>query len=294
MLATSALDPFNSADHLFEIKWDGTRCLTFRDAQGLRLRNRRDFEMLARYPELQILDALPDGTLLDGEIIALDNGRPSFQKIMQRDHARDPNRIATLVRTLPVTYMVFDLLYDSGRSMMREVLPERQARLAGVVAALGSEHVVLTDHVVENGRSYFEAAARMGLEGIMAKRMASTYTPNRRSDDWVKIKVAKTEEFDIIGYSAKNAAGPMSALLLGTVAEGRRVFMGKVGTGFTDEQRRGFFELLVNADPMPDPPSGGPADAVWRQCRWRCRVRYFERTAGGMLRGPVFLDLLES
>ena len=295
MMGKLATEPFDSPDHLFEIKWDGTRCIAFVE-QGdapLRMQNRRFFEMRDRYPELGGLTGLPAGTVLDGEVVVLDDGKPSFTRIQQRDHVTDPRRAEMLARHMPAMIMAFDLLYDGGHKITDAPLTQRRSRLAEIVKSLGDPHVMMSEHVVEHGVKYFEAVTRFGLEGMMAKRLTSPYLPGKRTDDWLKIKVARTETFDVIGYVQREGERAVSALLV-AMRQGRRwMFKGGVGTGFTEGDRRDFFERFSKSPPLPNPPKDGPKDAVWRDAGVQCRVRFFEKTVTGRLRGPVFEGFVE-
>jgi len=289
MLARSTAEPFDSDLHLFEIKWDGTRALAFVESGRLRLQNRRLVELGERYPEFEVLRKLPSGTLIDGEVVVLAGGKPSFAKLAQREHVRDPRRIALLCRRLPATLIAFDILFQRGRDVMKRPLVDRKPLLAELVRGLDSPHVIACDFVIGPGRRYFSEVEKIGLEGIMAKRLASAYQPGKRSDDWLKIKVATDTELDVIGFTLQgNAVDAVGALLLGEKHGARWLFRGKVGTGFTDHQRREFFRLLNAGPRLSQPPTDGPKDGIWRRTGKRCVVRYFEKTEHGMLRGPVF------
>jgi ATP-dependent DNA ligase len=292
MLAHSADGAFDSEQHLFEIKWDGTRCLAFIDAAGVRLQNRRYFDMRVRYPELADLARLPHGAVLDAEIVVLEQGRPSFNRLAQRDHLSDPERIALAAARLPATMMAFDLLYLNGQPLLAAPLVERKARLRELVGALNSPHVLAPDHVVGKGVAYFAAAERHGLEGVMAKRLDSAYQCGKRSPHWLKIKSARVGDFDVLGYTPREKGGDfVSALLIGERQERGWIFRGRVGAGFTEELRAELFRRLRGCPELNDPPPGGPRDAVWRMSGLACSVRYFESTPQGMLRGPVLVDL---
>lgn len=292
MLAERVLEPFDSQDFLFEIKWDGTRCLAFVEAQRLRLMNRRKVEHFGRYPELAGLRGLPAGTLLDAEIVVLEGGKPSFNRLAQREHIVEPERIALLAQRLPATFVAFDVLYDAGTNVMAEPLIDRRQRLRALIGRLKDPHVIASEHVVEHGRQYFAAAEQHGLEGIMAKRLASRYQPGQRSRDWLKIKVARVAVFDLLGYVPRAGSRVISALVVGVAAEDGWVFRGKVGTGFNEARRAALYELLVGRSKLTNPPRDGPRDAVWCAPGLKVRVRYFEQTEAGHLRGPVFEGLI--
>ncbi len=290
MLAAAREDPFDSPDYGFEIKWDGTRCVAFVEPDGLRLQNRRYVQMRERYPELDVLRALPVGTVLDGEIVVLDKGRSSFQRLAQRDHLEAGARLDLKARALPVTFMVFDLLFEHGRDVMGLPFRDRRDRLRSVLAGLSSVHVALSDCVPTRGQAYFAEVERLGLEGMVAKRLASPYLPGKRTDDWIKVKVAREAVFEVLGFEQREGNQPFaSALVLGELTEGHWVYKGKVGSGLTEALRAALYDRLRNAPALDSVPADGPPKAFWKQTGLRCRVRFFEFTDDGKLRGPVFL-----
>jgi ATP-dependent DNA ligase len=178
--------PFDSSEHLFEIKWDGTRVLAFVDSQGYRLVNRHRADVTDRYPELWFLGHLPAGTVLDGEVVVLRQGKPDFGLLLSRNQARAPFKILSLARTLPAAYIVFDLLYHRFESLMALPLRARRRRLERLVRACVSSRLVFSEGIVGPGRAFFEAVCRKGLEGVVAKRLDGRYRPGRRA--WIKIK----------------------------------------------------------------------------------------------------------
>ena len=293
MLAEACFDPFDSPDYLFEIKWDGTRCCAFRDQGGLALRNRRHVELGHRYPELHCLEALPNGTLVDGEIVVLADGKPSFPKLMQREHLIDPEKIQRMSERLPATLMLFDLIYQDGEDLHRRPLAERRERLEALIEPLDSPHVLVPSYVLERGCDYFAGVRDLGLEGIMAKKLSSPYRKGRRSEDWLKIKVSQIGNFALIGYTQRDGEDTISALVLGLPGPKGWIYKGKVGTGFTEHQRAEFFAALRQLPPLKQIPPDGPKEAHWHDTGLVAKIRYFEVMESGALRGPVFEGLTD-
>jgi len=292
MLAHSRSTPFNSPDYLFEFKWDGIRCLACRLHRQLKLVNRRGRDVTARYPELADLNRLPPGTVLDGEIVALVRGVPSFSRLMKREHLTDTSRIRMASRRNPVVFAAFDVLFALGRNLMHKTIVQRKDCVHELVQGLGSPRVIESEHVIRHGKAVFNEAVRLGFEGIVAKRIGSRYQPGERSDEWLKIKPARTGHFKIIGFIPADDRRRIRALIIGEMVAGRLELRGKVGSGFTERDRR---DLFARFDPMPpwrDPPPGGPPHAQWRQTGNECVVRYFEKTEDGKLRAPVFQGLV--
>ena len=188
MLAVPAA-PFDSAEFSFEVKWDGIRALAAVEALGWRLWGRERGDYTARYPELEVLRRLPAGTLVDGELVTFDaDDRPNLPQLLRRHSLTDPWRIGQARRWCPVRYILFDLLYHAGRCLMREPLARRREVLAQVCQRLDAAHVQFSAGVIGVGKAFYEMAVDEGHEGVMAKHLASTYRPGRRSAAWRKIK----------------------------------------------------------------------------------------------------------
>ena len=180
--------PFDSDQHLFEIKWDGTRMLAFVDDDGHRLVNRHRRDHTEQYPECAFLAQAPAGTILDGEMVVLHGGLPDFRRLLSCDQARRPLTIRLLARSLPATYVVFDLLYCRYQSLLIEPLQQRRARLHQLVHEIGQPALVLSEGIVGPGILFFRQACQLGLEGVVAKQLGSRYRPGRRTQAWIKIK----------------------------------------------------------------------------------------------------------
>ena len=292
MLAETAEKPFDSKDHLFEIKWDGIRCIAFVRDGKVHLQNRRLSTMTARYPELQCLRDWPEGTVVDGEMVVLDEGKPSFQRLAQREHIGGSRRVELLVQRLPATLIAFDLLYENGQSIMREPLLERRRRLKALAIAFPCTHVVVAEYILKRGKRYFEEVERAGLEGIMAKRMDSIYTPGARSGAWLKLKVCQTAEFELIGCTKREGEDTASALLLADRVGNELVYCGKVGSGFNEAKRRQLYEDIIKTPRLKVRIKDVPREAVLHETGRKCRVRFFERTDDGLLRAPVLVEIV--
>ena len=159
------------------------------ETAGWRLWGRERADYTARYPELDVLRRLPAGTLVDGELVAFDaDGRPDLPRLLRRHGLTDPWRIAQARHWCPVQYVLFDLLYHAGRCLLREPLARRRLLLAEVCERLDLGQVQFSDAVVGQGTALYVAALAQGHEGVMAKRLASTYRSGLRSLAWRKIK----------------------------------------------------------------------------------------------------------
>lgn len=288
--------PFDSPRHLFELKWDGTRCLLFLDNGKIRLQNRRLEDITGRYPELAGLggDLMARTAILDGELVVLADGRPSFPLLQQREQVAEPLKISLLARRLPATYVAFDLIFLDDRPRYLLPLEERRALLEGCLKE--SPRLVLSRAVPEHGRAFFAQAVAQGFEGVMAKAKDSPYLIGTRSRYWLKIKPRQSEECLIIGYTpGKGGRGEsFGALLVASPEGGRLVYRGRVGSGFSEP-------LLADLTPrlkaleVDVPPVKGVRlkGAHWVRPELRALVSYQEKTAGGHFRAPVFVRLLE-
>src|SRR5216684_7643368 len=161
--------PFDSQEHLFELKWDGTRVLAFVDSRGYRLVNRHRAEVTERYPEFGFLNDLPTGIVLDGEVVVLRQGKPDFGLLLSRNQTRASLKIQSLARTFAATYIVFDLIYHRFESLLASPLGARRQRLETVVRACANPRLVFSQGVIGSGKAFFAEICRQGLEGMMAK-----------------------------------------------------------------------------------------------------------------------------
>jgi bifunctional non-homologous end joining protein LigD len=295
MLATIGEHAFSDPNWLFEIKWDGVRALAWIAEGALTLRSRNGVDITKRYPEL---GALPEAfaarqAILDGEIVALDaRGRSEFQLLQERMHVRAPSE--HLLSQVPVVYYIFDLLYCDGYDLREAPLLERKQLLQRLLHT--SDRFRYSDHQLERGKELFELARENGLEGILAKRVDSPYVSDR-SAAWVKLKVTKTLDAVVGGWTAaRTPALPLGSLLLG-LYEGKKLrFIGHVGSGF-DAKKLGELssklkELEASASPFEAVPETNEKPS-WLSPELVARVKFSGWTQEGALRHPVFLGLRE-
>ena len=284
--------PFDSDRHLFEIKWDGTRALAFVDGPGRRqLLNRRRVDMTARYPELDFLAKLDAGTILDGEIVVLRGGKPDFNALQKREQAQSARKITMGSRTTPATFMAFDLLFERHEALFDQPLAQRRQRLRDVVFRCGDPRLVMSEGVVGSGTSYFTEACRLGLEGVIAKRLDSPYLPGKRTDAWLKIKRQESYTCAVIGFvPAEGVAQDFSALVIATQVDEGLTCVGRVGSGF-DFALRDRINAYLWSHLRDAPVVPSREKARWVEPGLYCTVRCMERTKGGQLRAPVFEKL---
>jgi bifunctional non-homologous end joining protein LigD len=286
----------------YEVKWDGMRLIANVDAT-VRLTTTNGIDATDRFPELQPLaDHLGDHrAVLDGEVVALDeHGRSSFSALQARMHLTDPVRVAQVRSEVPVQYVVFDLLHLDGHDTVDLPYVDRRRLLTSLVEP--SAGWLVPGHQVGDGADLLAAAARTGLEGVMAKRLDSVYRPGKRSSSWRKVKVRRVQEVVIGGWSTGEGArsGSFGALLVGVRDPGDEGgplrFAGGVGTGFDDEVlddlRRRLSELAADSCPFePEPPPPVRRTAHWVRPELVAQVAFGDWTPDHRLRHPSFLGL---
>ena len=310
MLAKSADDPFSGDDWLFEIKWDGIRAIVYVDKE-LSIMSRNGKELTGNFPELAGLALLAPGTVLDGEIVAMHEGRPDIQELLPRlqpggGRSRPGNQ------GVSVTYIIFDILEKEGKPLIDLPLEERRKILKDTVQE--EPHIVISDPVETRGEDYYRAVLARGLEGIIAKRKDSRYQPGLRSESWLKIKPRKTVDCVIAGYTPGHGgrSPAFGALILGLYEEGgafqvaggsadlprkkkglHLIFIGKVGSGFSDRDLTQLMETFKDLETsQPQLPEAGRHETViWLRPLLVCEVAYQNVTRERKLRIPSFIRI---
>jgi len=289
-------EAFDSDQHLFEIKWDGTRALALIEAGQCRLINRRRIDITTRFPELaQVLCRLPSGTMLDGEVVVLrpQDGKPDFNALQSRDQTRSAERARHASQRSPATFIAFDQLYRAGESIMTLPLQDRRAILTQTLQPLGNEpRVILSQGIVGNGKAYFQQACLECLEGIVAKRLGSPYQPGKRTDAWIKVKRQEVVHCLVIGF-VPEGENDFGALIIAAELAGQVRCVGKVGTGFDARRRKRINQFLwshLRTKPIVAP---GKYAGRWVEPGLYCAVRCMERTAAGQLRAPAVVEIYD-
>jgi bifunctional non-homologous end joining protein LigD len=302
MLATSISDPFDGPDWLFEIKWDGYRAIAFLENGKVRLVSRNQNELTHRYPELKDLakSVKAKTAILDGEVVALDEqGRPSFSLMQQRTGFRPGGRRGVTNADVPVLYYAFDLLYLDGGDWRKVPLEARKNKLASILTT--GDSLRYSDHYEKQGKALFEMARAQDLEGILAKRRDSTYQ-ERRSSDWLKIKIRHRIECVIGGYTQpEGSRAHFGSIVLGLYDnQGRLIHVGQAGSGFNQKSLGEIWKMLQQRE-TKQKPFHGEVEALrkvtWVKPELIAEIEYAEWTEGAIggsgpkLRAPVFLGL---
>ncbi len=289
MLALPAEAPFSSDNWIFEVKWDGIRAISYVKG-GLSIRSRNQKELIDNFPELSELNDLTRDTVLDGEIVVMKDGKLDFQTLIQRRQNTNPGEIRYMSGKFPATYIIFDILEKDGEKLLDIPLMERKKILKNSVNE--GNFIVLSIFVEETGVAYYRAVLEKGLEGIMAKKKQSSYEPGKRSNNWLKIKQVKTCDCVIFGYTKGegNREKTFGSLILGLYDAAGPVFIGKVGTGFSQEDmedmKKSLDKFKVEEETLPGVDMD--REITWLRPDVVCEVGYQSITDDGKLRIPVF------
>jgi bifunctional non-homologous end joining protein LigD len=300
MLATAGSLPRDDKGWAYEFKWDGVRAVTYVDGGRVRAMSRTDKDLTKGFPELRDLGAFLGSrpVVLDGELVAFDDaGRPSFGRLQHRLNLTSAAAVTKRAAEIAVTYLVFDVMHLDGQSLLDATYDERRERLESLGIS-GASYATTPSFQDASGAAVLQAAKSGGLEGLVAKRRDSVYRPGDRSPRWVKVKVIRTQEVVIGGWTEGEGerAGSLGALLLGVPDESGLRYAGKVGTGFDARSRQEILKALeplaVEGSPFAGPLSTAEArGAHYVKPSLVGEVRFGEWTSGGHLRHPAWRGL---
>jgi bifunctional non-homologous end joining protein LigD len=289
--------PRPGSEWSFEVKWDGVRAIAYARPGRLRLESRNLREITDSYPEVRGLlrDLGMREAVLDGEIVAFDDaGRPSFERLQRRMHVTSAASVKRLAGSTPVVYAIFDLLHLDGRTLIELPYEDRRARLEEL--GLGGPAWRVPAAHAGDGARLLEATRAQGLEGLIAKRLGSRYEPGRRSGAWLKVKHTLRQELVIGGWlpGEGRRAERIGALLVGHHREGKLVYAGRVGTGFTqatlDDLAERLRPLRRQKSPFDVAPKL-PREAEFVEPKLVAEVEFREWTEDGVMRAPSFKGL---
>jgi bifunctional non-homologous end joining protein LigD len=283
----------------FEPKYDGVRVLAFVTDNEVMLVSRNGKDKSAQFPE--VVEALrkvavrkKKDFVLDGEIVALIGGEPGrFQELQSRMHVKESTLIARHRSATPAALILFDVLVAGADVLVREPWHKRRARLLKELGKLTSTGIRITESIEGDGDKMLRLATRQGWEGIIAKRVDSLYEPGHRSRSWVKLKIEFRQEFVVGGYTEpRNSRQHIGALLLGYFDNGRFIYVGHTGGGFTGaglaEMYRKLAPLEQNKSPFEETPKTNER-AHWVKPKVVVEVKFNEWTSDGKLRQPIYL-----
>jgi bifunctional non-homologous end joining protein LigD len=299
MLAKLAELPADDSGWATEIKWDGVRAIAYCRPGRLRLQTRNLNEVTAQYPEVRRLSRRLGAVdaVLDGELVAFDDeGRPSFERLQQRIHQTSESVVRRRMKSHPVTYVIFDLLYLDGHDLIDQPYVARRELLEAL--ELDGESWQTPAYSTGHAAELLAASAERGLEGIVVKRLDSRYAPGKRNGSWLKVKNVGRQEFVIGGWApgAGRRENRVGSILIGYHDdEGRLRYAGKVGTGFSESSLQELGERLaeIERDESPFIGKGIPRNARFVEPLLVAEIEFRELTAEGMVRHGSFKGLRE-
>jgi bifunctional non-homologous end joining protein LigD len=280
----------------FEFKWDGIRAEAYVEGGIVRLMSRSGENITARYPETHAMGRALGSTevVLDGEIVALDDkGRPSFEEIQQRMGLTSESDIRRKMKEVPVTYMLFDVMWQDGHSLLKEPYEARRKKLQAL--KLKGAAWQTPPYEKGGGPAMVEASRKAGLEGIMAKKLDSPYEPGKRTGAWIKVKNRMGQELVIGGWleGEGKRRGLPGSLLVGFYDKREFVYAGKVGTGFTEAMLEKLTALMrpLERESSPFDRGSSPKGAHFVEPKLVGEFEFVEWTRSGQLRAPAFKGL---
>lgn len=296
MLASTGTVIPGGPEWVHEIKWDGMRVLADVADGRLRLSSRNEKDVTASFPELSTLagPGVPDDMLLDGEVVALDAGLPSFSALAERIHVSNAGKARSLAVARPVTFMVFDLLRLDGVGLTDQPLAQRRATLEGISLAGPNVQVPPT---YDDGGALQIATLQQGLEGVVSKRLSSRYSPGRRSPDWLKFPHRTSRSVVIGGWRLEtDSARRLGAILVGRPTPQGLAYLGRVGSGLVGREQERVLRALqgrsVDTSPFADEvPHIDAQGTRWVQPEVVVEVRSLGLSAQGRLRHPAYRGL---
>src|SRR2546430_1483864 len=293
MLAETREQPFSKPGWLFELKLDGYRVRAGREAGAARLVTRNGHDIAPAFPEIaRALTALPyEAFIFDGELVVPDEaGRPSFQRLQNRAKVSRALGVRRAATEPPALLSVFGLLAFEGHDVRPSPLEQRKALLEPIVPRVGP--IKYLSHFEKDGEALYEQVVKMGLEGIVAKKAEASYRAGR-SANWLKIRADRTDDFVVVGFTRpKGSRSGFGALDLGAYENGKLVYAGRAGSGFSAAQLKDVSATLEKSV-RPTPAFTGPVPQdsghTWVEAALIAEVRYKEWTDEGLLRQPVFV-----
>lgn len=298
MLAESSKFVPQHDGYLFEVKWDGIRAIVILDEGELSVYSRNGKDLTKKFPELNVPKEAFRVTsgIFDGEIVCFDNdGKPDFKNVIHRMQRRGEENISRAAKKYPAFCYLFDCAVLDGRELVNEPLLRRREWLTDSVRKDTSYRI---SEAVEEGQELFDAAERMGLEGVMAKEIMSKYLPGRRSSNWLKVKVRNTADVILIGYTEGKGdrEDKFGALQMGEWLDGELVYRGKVGTGFNENTMKDLYKVLKKQKVEKRMISQKPLDdgkTTWITPNLTAEIQFSSITRNGTYREPVFVRLRE-
>lgn len=288
MLINEANEAFDSPDYIYELKLDGIRCIAYLDKDSTDIRNKRDFKLLSKVPELSdIHKNIKSKCILDGELIFTKNGVPDFFEIQRRSLMSDPFKIQLAGKKYPASFIAYDILYLDGKLITDLTLLERKKMLADIVVE--SDKIAVSRYIENKGITLYELAKQQNLEGIVAKEKNSKYYMDSRTKNWIKIKFLKDDDFIICGYLLKEKG--FVSLIIGKYKKDVLVYKGHVTLGVSLKKLNQYKYDVIDKPDLGGVPDGHE-NAIWITPNLVCTVEYMPNEKD-LLRQPVLKSIRE-
>lgn len=285
MLISENKTPFNNIDFIFEIKFDGTRALIFINNNKIIIKNRNGHILNEIFPELiKIKDKIKNNCIFDGEIVLLDNGYPSFEKLEERMMLKDKVKINYQSKNNPVCFMCFDILYENKDLTNMPLIKRRKI----LNKYSDSDIFIKTKYITNNGIELFKTIKKLNLEGIVAKEKNSKYSFNTRSKNWIKIKNLKEDIFYIGGY-CDSTKGSLASLLLGKKTNNELIYKSSVTIGKNNPD----YLIIKKQEKLKSSPFNNFNNKNYNYIKptLKCSIKYTNKTINNSLRHPIFKQL---
>lgn len=286
MLLKEIDEPFDSETCVFELKFDGFRALIFATNKEVYVQSRNKQDLTRLFPELQeIKKIIQPGkkVIFDGELVTFVDGKPSFSNLQKRIHIKDDKRILKVAEDNPVVFVCFDILYEN-KDLTKLTLMDRKKHLNKYE---DNDYFIKTKMIKKDGIKLFKSVCKLGLEGIVAKKMSGLYHINKRTDDFIKIKNIQRDEFFIGGYEVKKNG--ILSLAIGEFSDDEKVFhfVGRVSIG----KKVSIYERVKKSKISKNYFDDFNEDIFYIKPEIVCHIAYLERTKSNHLRHPVFKDI---
>ena len=282
-------EPFDSDEHIFELKLDGIRCIAYIEPKSVVLQNKRHKDVTDIYPELSDMKkCVKKRVILDGELVVLIDGKPNFYALQKRSLMSDEFRIKLAAKNDPVQFVAYDILYLDGKDLTDKPLMERKEMLNKAVTE--GHGLSVSRYIEKNGIDFFELAKQEKLEGIVAKKKDGLYHIGKRTHDWVKIKVMQDEDLFVCGYQP-DENGNVKDLILGYYDDNDKLqCRGKVYLGVSESDRKITGEF-AKKNTVKRPWFEKYKNAVWLKPELIGTAHFMNETENGGMRQPVWKGL---
>lgn len=278
MLLHEENKPFNDEDYLFEMKFDGIRALIYVSPKEIVIKNRKGFIVNDTFPELlNIKKSIKKECIFDGEIVLMQDNKPSFSKLQERALLKNKGRIEFYKENFPTTFVCFDILYEN-KNLMNLSITKRKEILSKYK---DNEYFVKSRVVDTKGKELFKFIKKNDLEGIVAKLKTSEYIPGSRTKEWIKIKNVKDEDFYICAYEEREN---VLSVIIGEKVDKKYKYVSKVVVG----KKRKDYELIKSCEKCKNYLEDFDENYIFIKPKYKCTIEYLEKTKNNHLRHPVF------